>query len=295
MNKVLFLILLVFSTVTISRAQIRLGVTTGMNTTIVLDKGLTEDPRYNSQLDYNFVPIGFSFGADISKGFGIQLEGIFATQEKIYEVLDIAEQVVGQRKLDMDYVQIPLMFKFMSSTNARTRGNFSLGPQLSILNGGAETIQYIQSNQTFPEGTPISMNADGTYTIHDLNNNMVINNATQNSDGSYTVPQTNGPHTIFSSEAQNEVQKFKDKAFQIAGSFGMDIDVGKYLSLSAVIRASYNVTDQRNDDFIKALESSDLDAFFSKRADLIVGAQIGLNFVFGGNRYFNANGGKIKE
>ncbi len=55
-GKILPFVLLLVGSICVN-AQVHLGVTTGINSTFVLDKGLSEDPRYNSQLTYNFSPI----------------------------------------------------------------------------------------------------------------------------------------------------------------------------------------------------------------------------------------------
>ncbi len=52
---------------TLTYGQVHLGATTAYNATFVLDKGLNEDPRYNSTYTYQLAPIGFSFGVDIGK------------------------------------------------------------------------------------------------------------------------------------------------------------------------------------------------------------------------------------
>ena len=53
-----------------SQVQIHLGATTAVNATFVLDKGLSEDPRYNSEFTYKFAPVGFNFGIDLGRKLG---------------------------------------------------------------------------------------------------------------------------------------------------------------------------------------------------------------------------------
>src|SRR5690606_38344478 len=108
--------------------QIHLGATTAYNATFVLDKGLSEDPRYNSTYTYNFAPIGFSFGVDFSNSFGLSLESILSKQGQIYEIIDVAKKVQGERNIDLTYINLPLLMKFMSSGNGAARANFNIGP-----------------------------------------------------------------------------------------------------------------------------------------------------------------------
>lgn len=268
MNRKLLLLLLLFSPL-VTLAQVHIGVTSGVNSTFVLDKGLSEDPRYNSQMTYNFAPAGFSFGVDISNGFGIQLESILANQGQVFEVLDVAKTAVGERKIDLSYIQLPLLFKFMSAKATKARTNFSLGPQLSILRNGVETVQYEASTQNIE------------------NTNELPEGATLNADGSYDVPAL--PSTeLLSTSANEEINKFNETELQIAASFGVDIDISKYFYLSTLIRANYSFTDMRNGDLVDLLKSSNLNGLFDRRANLAIGAQIGLNFMFGGVRSFKA-------
>ena len=266
MNKKLLFLLFLFAPL-LMRAQVHVGVTTGINSTFVLDKGLSEDPRYNSQMTYNFAPVGFSFGVDISNGFGIQLESILANQGQVFEVLDVARTVVGERKIDLSYIQLPLLFKFMSPKATRARTNFSLGPQLSILRNGVETIEYEASTQNIE------------------NINEIPEGATLNADGSYDVLALSNTE-LLSSSANEEIKRFNETELQIAASFGVDIDISKHLFLSTQIRANYSFTDMRNGDLVDLLKSSNLDGLFDRRANLSIGAQIGLNFMFGGVRSF---------
>ncbi|MGK7390370.1 MAG: outer membrane beta-barrel protein [Candidatus Cyclobacteriaceae bacterium M2_1C_046] len=269
-----------------SYAQLHLGLSTAGNSTFVLDKGLTEDPRYNSTMTYDFAPIGFTMGLNLTKSFGLQLESILSNQGQIYEVIDIANNVVGQREIDLSYIQIPLLFKFMSGSNNIARPTFSLGPQLSLLTEGYESLQYMQSVMEVPEDLATA-NGDGTYTIVDPSTSQVLTDqATMNPDGTYNMPEFNSTE-LLSSNALNEFQQLRDAEFQIAASFGLDVDLGKHIYLSSIIRANYSLTDMRNGDVVELIRTEGVNSIFNKRANLLVGVQLGLNYVIGGTRSFN--------
>ncbi|MDN5210650.1 porin family protein [Fulvivirgaceae bacterium BMA12] len=269
MNRNLIILTLLFSPF-IAGAQVHIGATTGVNSTFVLDKGLSEDPRFNSKMTYNFAPIGFSFGVDISNGFGLQMESILAKQGQIFEIIDIAKTVVGERKIDLNYIQLPLLFKFMSAKATKARTNFSLGPQLSILRNGVETIQYDASTQDITDVSQLPVGA------------------TPNPSGGYDVPAL--PTTeLLSSSANEEIKKFNNTELQIAATFGVDIDISKHLYLSTLIRANYSFTDMRNGDLVDLIKNNNLDGLIDRRANLAIGAQIGLNFMFNGVRSFRLN------
>ena len=74
----------------------------------------------------------------------------------------------------------------------------------------------------------------------------------------------------------------------LAFGFGMDIDVLKHFYISANVRANYSFTDMRNKDLIDMIGDQDFSRIFSQRANLLIGAQIGLHWTIGGNRSFKA-------
>jgi Outer membrane protein beta-barrel domain len=266
-----FLISALFITlfhVSFAQVQVHLGVTSSYNATFVLDKGLSEDPRYNSTITYNWAPVGFNFGVDFSRTFGLSLESILSRQGQVYEIIDVAEKVVGERKIDLSYVHLPLLMRFMSGGNSGTRANFNLGPQLSLLTDASEIVQYTASTQTFPEGAVLPEGAT---------------NAIQNPDGSVTanVP-AQSPDEILS----KELNSFKNAEFQIAAAFGLDIDLSRHLYLSTQIRGNYSLTDMRNGDVIESIKNGNSSDIFGQRANLLVGVQLGVHYVFGTTRSF---------
>lgn len=259
------------SSICVLAQQVHLGLTTAVNATFVLDEGLSEDPRYNSTYTYNFAPIGFNFGIDFSRKFGLSLESILSKQGQVYEILDAAEQVKGERKIDLSYVNLPLLFRFMSGGNAGTRANFNIGPQLSILTDAVESISANGGTFTIPEGvSPESIQND-------------FPTAQINGDGTYTIPEES---PSFKDILTKEANDFKNTEFQIAASFGLDIDLSRHLFLTTQIRANYSVTDMRNSDVIEAIKNGEGGDIFGQRANLLVGIQLGLHYTFGVTRSF---------
>ena len=264
---ILCLSILTVSTGTAQIVQVHLGATTTVNATYVLDKGLSADPRYNSTATYQWAPIGFNFGVDLGRKFGLSLEGIKSKQGQIYEMIDAYEKVKGQRKISLDYLQLPMMFRFMSGGNAGTRANFNLGPQLSLLTDARETIEAQAGQYTIPEGMDFASIQEE------------FPQATDNGDGTYSIPDV--PTTDLLTKKAND---FKNTEFSIAGAFGLDIDLSKHLYLTTQVRATYSLTDMRNGDVIEKLKSGDSADIFGSRANLLVGVQLGLHYVFGTTR-----------
>lgn len=266
------LVLLCISIFTVSAAtaqivQIHLGATTTVNATYVLDKGLSADPRYNSTATYQWAPIGFNFGVDLGRKFGLSLEGIKSKQGQIYEMIDAYEKVKGQRKISLDYLQLPMLMRFMSGGNGGARANFNFGPQLSFLTDARESIEAQAGTYSIPEGM------DFTAIQQEFPS------ATDNGDGTYDIPDV--PSKDLLTKKAND---FKNTEFSIAGAFGLDIDLSKHLFLTTQIRATYSLTDMRNGDVIEKIKSGDSADIFGQRANLLVGAQIGLHYMFGTTR-----------
>jgi hypothetical protein len=269
---ILFTIVLVAGIFSIAaNAQVHLGITTAANATFVLDKGLSEDPRYNATYTYNFAPIGFNFGVDIGRKFGISVESIFSKQGQVYEIIDAVNQVKGERKIDLNYVNLPLLFRFMSGGNAGTRANFSIGPQLSILTDAVESVSADGGTFTIPNGiTPESIQSD-------------FPTAQINGNGTYTIPDGS---PSYKEVLTKQADDFKNTEFQIAAAFGLDIDLSRHLFLTTQIRANYSLTDMRNGAVIEAIKSGEGSDDFGQRANLLVGLQIGLHYSFGITRSF---------
>lgn len=278
MKKLKLVVLLILSTMllNVARAQnIHLGLTTAYNATFVLDKGLSEDPRYSSTYTYQMAPIGFNFGVDIGRKFGLSLESILSKQGQIYEMIDAAEQIKGQRKIDLSYLQLPMLMRFMSGGNGGARANFNLGPQLSILTKGVETIQAQAGTFSIPEG----------LTLEDIQKEFPTAQPDPENMQQYLIPASDSaPREILSKKAND----FKNTEFQIAASFGLDIDLSKHLYLTTQVRANYSLTDMRNGDVIEALKNGDTGSIFGQRANLLVGVQLGLHYSIGVTRSFKA-------
>lgn len=264
-----------FSLVLPSNAQVNvhIGATTAYNATFVLDKGLSEDPRYKSAFTYNWAPIGLNVGVDLSKTFGLSLEGIQSAQGQVYELIDIGKKVAGERKIELEYIHMPLLLRFMGGGTSGARANFNLGPQLSILTDARETIQAQGGEFKIPDGVDFasikSEFPEATQTQQ------------QASQGTYSLPEIS-PQEILSKKNND----FRNTEFQIALSIGLDIDLSRHLYLTTQIRGNYSLTDMRNGDVIESIKSGNGSDIFGQRANLLVGFQLGIHYMFGTTRSF---------
>ena len=264
-------LLFLIACATLTQAQIHIGATSSVTANVLLDKGLKGDPRYDNDYTINVAPIGFNFGWDIGKKFGLQLETILANQNQIIDIVDAAKQSIGERKLDMQYLQLPLMMKFMGGGNGGARANFNFGPQLSVLLDAVESVEH----------------QGGTLTIPDDPNWELPEGATDNGDGTYTTPAV--PSTDVYTKAAGD---FANTQFQIAAAFGLDIDLSKHLFLTTQVRMNYSITDMRNKDVFDAIASGSAEDVVTSSANMAIGVQFGLHYVFGSTRKFKAREGK---
>ena len=265
MERAIFISLAILLSIQASAQKFHVGATTGINSTFLLDKGLADDPRYNATYTYSFSPIGLAAGVDFGPRFGVQLETILTNQEQIYEVVDIAKTVVGERHIDLQSINVPLLFKFMSGGSSKARMNFSLGPQLAILTQGTETLEYAASTQEIPQGVSIP------------------EGAIEKGDGTYDVPAVSKTE-LLSTAAEDPLAEFKKTQVQFAGNLGVDIDLSDNIYLSTLLRVNYSLTDMRNDQLIALMKQNTniAEDLFGRRANLLVGFQVGVHYMFGG-------------
>ncbi len=309
--KLLLFLILPFSV--FAQPRVHIGITTGFNSTYVIDKGLSQNPNYVAEANYKWAPIGGSVGIDLTRRFGLQFESINAAQGQIYQMVQTTqsiEKMIAERNIDLQYLQLPLLMKMMGGGDKAARFNFHLGPQLSLLNSGAETIKFMEAGSfDFAQSGDIPIDATSVLlrsrddfpmsyqeaiasgqVAPDAANELVVPlEYFQNSEnpGVYDMPQ-DAIMTLMSSEGQTQIQQFKDKEVQLAFGFGLDIDVLKHFYISANIRGNYSFTDMRNEDLINFIGDQDLTGIFNQRANLLIGAQIGLHWMIGGNRSFRA-------
>jgi hypothetical protein len=99
-----FLILVSVALQSNAQVNVHVGVTTAYNATFVLDQGLSDDPRYNSKFTHSWAPVGLNVGVDLSRTFGLSLEGIQSIQGQVYELIDVGKKVAGERKIELEYI-----------------------------------------------------------------------------------------------------------------------------------------------------------------------------------------------
>lgn len=283
--KKLILVAVLLLIIVQTKAQIKfhVGMSTAVNSTFVLDKGLKADPRYLSTATYKWAPVGFTFGVDFGKHVGLSLESIKAAQGQIYEVIDAYEKVQGFRDFDMSYLQFPLLLKFMSGGDGLARLNFQIGPQLSILQGGStEILKYAQGDYSLADGVPVP---------EGINPGDIIDNG----DGTYTALKDYEEIISSSDDIQNAFGDFQKREIQLAAAVGASFDISRNLYLVTNLKANYSFTDMRGQELLDIVKSGNVSEIFDQRANLAVGLQLELHWMIGGTRFFNAKDKKLRD
>lgn len=252
--------------------QIHLGVTTGINSTFVLDEGLKKDPRYHSDMSIASSPVGLSLGIDLTPGFGLSLESIMANQELVYQIVDVADQVKGGQEISLQYIHLPLMLNFLNGSNAATRFNFSAGPQLSILREAVETYSAEAGEYKIPENMSFA-DIQAQYPG-------ATQTSAQEEEHTYTLSEDIDETDLLTRKSDD----FKKSEFQIAAAMGLTIDLGKHLMLSTLFRANYRVSDMTNEDAISAIMENNGAQIFAEKSQVTLGLQLGLHYSIGVTR-----------
>lgn len=268
-----FLVFIYFISPGVAQIQAHVGATSAYNATFVLDGGLADDQRYEATATYNWAPFGINIGVDFGRTFCLSVEGIKSMQGQVYELVNVTGDASGERRIELDYIHMPLLAKFISRTTGAARANFSIGPQLSLLTDAREYLHAQAGEFKIPDKVEFeSIQSE-------------FPNATQTTsqakEGTYSLPDT--PAKDILTKKGND---FRETELQVAVALGVDIDLARHLFLSAQLRANYSLTDMRNGDVIDAVKNGDRSDIFGHRANLLAGFQLGLHYMFGSTRSF---------
>ncbi len=246
---------------------LRLGLTTAITSDIILDNGIKSDPRYEATFSHSFSPIGVNVSYDLTPSFGLSLESIIANQQAVYQIIDIANQVKGEHKLDMSMINVPVLLRFMSSGNSATRFNFNFGPQFSFITRAIESVAVQSGEYKIPSGASFEEILVDYPTASQ--------NSQQATDGTYQLSAA-----YYKDVLKKEANEFRNMDFQIAMAMGLDIDVAKHFIVTTQIRANYSIDGYRNEDAFNDILNGNAKQVFAEHANLNVGIQIGVQYSF---------------
>ncbi len=248
---------------------LHVGATTAVNATFVLDKGLADDPRYNSTFTVKAAPIGIAVGMDFKNGVALQLEGILAKQGQVFDLINAANQIAGKREIDLTYIQVPLMFRYIGNREKKTRFNFMLGPQFSFLTAGREIVTAAAGTYNIPEGQAPAFISS-----------VYGQGAISNTNNTYTTFTAANEYVVSSYNNTDIEKRYSNFDLQLSGGFGLDITVAKNIYISTLVRASYGILDARGSDLISSVKGGTSKELFGRRSNLLVGVQLGAHYTF---------------
>jgi len=169
-NKTLLLFFVIslccLSLETFCQRQISMGIFTGFSIPFTLDKGISFDPRYQSRKDLKFIPLGLSFEYNVADA-GLFFSPSYTKMGQNFSVINTLGGKVGKRNIDVDYLLLPIGFKFGMMHNPYFRLSFVWSSSFGYLLKATETLSHQASTLNFPlEVIPIlppdyTIQADG--------------------------------------------------------------------------------------------------------------------------------------
>ena len=248
-----------------------IGLITGYHTSWVLDQKLFDDPNYEGRTTWNSAPFGVVLGYKMNPSSTIQVEVFGNNMGAEYDIVgsDVFGQetkVVGEKRIEMKYTSVPILYKF--TAGEKVRFNFHFGPQFNFLSEGSEINQIDQT-------TVLRANLSSTdLTAADV---ALYPNphptATDPEIPTKSVLLTAGTYD----RTPNGKEDFNKTDIGAAIGLGMEADLFGNLYLSANLRACYGFKDIRSDARKAEFEARNN---YDSRTNATAGFQIGLHYRF---------------
>jgi hypothetical protein len=242
------------SLLTVAQTKIvSLGIFTGITSTYTWDEGILADPRYKTRYDIKLAPVGINYGVDY-EGFGFVISpGVFTIGQN-YHVVNTVGGHEGTRKINLQYVNLPLALKFHLIDLSFLKVSFIGGGGIGYLLSGKETIEHNNAKYKFPEAVYSVLPAD--YEVQ--------------YDGVIAPKVTN--LKMLSKGDFNTLQFFTFVGLR------SDWYVSEEFKVSFDIRANYGILESRSDDYLSKLSSyQTLYDIPGKRRDISMLFSIGIS------------------
>lgn len=231
------------------KGSFHFGVTTAINNTwIKFDNEEKNNEHYKYNTTFKWAPLGMAIGYKFNDRHDLQTEAYLSHQGQHYELVaqgDGSGAVIGEKRIDLTYLQVPLLWKYTSGD--ATRFNVHFGPQLGFLLNGEEVNEITRSGgihrngSAIPTGTTILVERkDGKDRIHD---------------------------------GQGKFNKLDP--YLVLG-FGLEKDITDHLYLSGNLRFRYGFADIRAGETVVDQTTGDK---YILRYNIYGGAQFGLHYI----------------
>ncbi|WP_205500426.1 porin family protein [Rufibacter psychrotolerans] len=226
-----------------------LGVTTQFQNTWIINDEQYEDVNYKHRFTTKWAPFGAVLGYKFNENHNVQVELYHSNQGEKFDLVDQDGNKAGEKTIDLEYWNIPLLFKY--TTTGTLRFNFQVGPQLGILRKGLEENRFSRA---------------ATYQVKDR---------------SFTIGP--GYHLMASTEESDRardtrVGMFNEYDAGILLGAGLEYSLGSNVILTANLRYNYNFVNIRQEEHLEDY-TRDPD-YYTLRQNMVAGIQLGLNYLF---------------
>jgi hypothetical protein len=231
------------------KGSFHLGLTTAINNTwIKFDNEEQNNEHYQYNTTFKWAPIGLAIGYKFNDRHDLQAEAYLSGQGQHYQLVargDGSGSVIGEKRIDLTYLQVPLLWKFTSGD--ATRFNVHFGGQVGLLLKGEEVNEITGSGGVHRNGSAIQK---GITTL---------------------AERKNGQDVVY--DGQGEFNKVDP--YLVLG-FGLEKDVTDHLYLSGNLRFQYGFADIRAGETVVDHTTGDK---YILRYNLYGGAQFGLHYI----------------
>ncbi|MDB5261992.1 MAG: hypothetical protein JWQ14_1273 [Adhaeribacter sp.] len=226
------------------KGSFHFGLTTALNNTwIKVDNDEPNNEHFKYKTTFHWAPVGAVVGYKFNDRHDVQLEAFLSRQGQNYTITENGDGSgveLGEKRINLTYLQIPLLFKF--TTGDATRFNLHVGPQIGFLIKGEEVNE-------FPEAITLR---DRTLM------------------GTYTLAKKEKSDPLF-----KPAGGFNSIAPMAVLGFGIEKDITDKLYLSGNLRFNYGFTDIRDTEITRS--NFDFDRYFL-RYNIFGGIQAGIHY-----------------
>ncbi|MCS6972974.1 MAG: PorT family protein [Cyclobacteriaceae bacterium] len=258
LNPVFFLLCLIAAGIQTAFCQEvhSLGIFSGFTTAYTWDEGILKDPRYREKYRIKFAPIGVHYGIDL-EGYGFTLDPAVVQIGQYFNVINVAGGDVGERKIDLTYLQAPVGFKLHMIDLNFFKVSFVASASAAYLLKAKETITHSAATLKFP--TAVIPNLPPDYT-----------------------PTFPGSSEIICPAVNNLVMLDKKdfKPIQLFGAIGFrsDWDVQETLRISFDFRIQYGLLEPRTESYLERVRNNEaIYDRFGARRDLFAVLTVGIS------------------
>ena len=241
-----------------------LGLFTGISVPYTWDGGINQDPRYSTRFDIKYSPIGVHYGID-KEGHGFTFDPSIIHIGQNFNVINTVGGEMGERKIDLTYVQIPVGIKlhiidlsfFKVSLVASVGAGFLLNGKESIRHSDDGKLKFpIEMTGTTAEEHAAFESKYSDFVVKVDYDGVVMHNVNTKLWGT------------------DDYQKF-----QLFGSMGFrsDWDFSESWRASFDLRANIGMLEPRTSEYTKQVKNYEaLYDIYGQRRDLFLSLTFGI-------------------